>query len=414
MEDFDSVPRDRDAEEAVLACCYQSATATERAAATITGRDFYWPEHEEIFAAMARMRRDRQPVDHVTLGNVLRTLPSVQAEAALRLLPALVTSTLVPEQVARYAEIVRDCAIRRRVIDTATTYRQRAYSPDTNPRGLLEEFTRDMRVVAESTADDVDTRLLSEILDTEEAPYDWIVPGLLERGDRLVLTGFEGLGKSTFLRQIGVLPAAGLHPFKPKSLGRSIRTHYFEFENSETHVRRHIRGLVAAARNLGEDPTSNVAFDFRPRVNLLRDRDLSWLHRSLDATQPDLVVMGPIYKMFNKAINSDEDAAEVLEVLDGIRARGVALVIEAHSGHTRGPNGKRDLRPRGASALMGWPEFGYGLQPHHDADARRQGAVELTSWRGDRDERSWPRELGRGGKYPWTDLNYNPNLEAVA
>ena len=190
-----------------------------------------------------------------------------------------------------------------------------------------------------------------------------------------------------------------------------VRVHYFDFENTEVQVRRQVRGLVAAAKSMGGDPTSNVAMDFRPRgVNLTRDRDLSWLHRSLDATCPDLVVVGPLYRMFGKAIQTDEDAAEVFEVLDGIRERGIALVVEAHSGHTKSATGKRDVRPRGSSALLGWPEFGYGLRPHRE----HQGAVELVAWRGDRDERDWPHELGRGGKYPWTDLRHTGEERSAA
>lgn len=406
----DFVPNDPAAEVAVLAACFQSPTALDRALKILSGADFYRPTHEQILDAISALRRDGKPVDHVTLGDALRSLPDPQREPALRVLPELVTASITTEEVEHHAEIVRACAARRRIIDTCTAYRQKAYSPDTNPRGLMEELGREFSRLRESSAPDVDTRLLGELLDTEDPAYDWIIPGLLERGDRLVLTGYEGLGKSTVLRQIGILPAAGLHPFRPRSLHRKIRTHYFEFENTPTHVRRQVRGLVAQAKLLGEDPRDSVAFDFRPRVNLLRDRDLSWLHRCLDATSPDLVVMGPIYRMFNKSINSDEDAAEVIEILDGIRDRGVALVIEAHSGHTKSATGKRDVRPRGSSALMGWPEFGYGLRPHREVT----DAVELVNWRGDRDtNREWPKELGRRGKYPWTDMAINPNEEAA-
>lgn len=37
---------------------------------------------------------------------------------------------------------------------------------------------------------------LWEFIGTPDEPFDWIVPDMLERGDRLMLTGFEGLGKA--------------------------------------------------------------------------------------------------------------------------------------------------------------------------------------------------------------------------
>ena len=41
---------------------------------------------------------------------------------------------------------------------------------------------------------------------------------------------------------------------------------------------------------------------------------------------------------------------------------------------------------------MRWPEFGI-----HISDAGQ-----LTHWRGQRDQRAWPRTLIRGGRWPWT------------
>jgi hypothetical protein len=47
----------------------------------------------------------------------------------------------------------------------------------------------------------------------DDDPEDWVIPGLLAREDRLILTGAEGLGKMMLLRQIAVCAAAGLDPF---------------------------------------------------------------------------------------------------------------------------------------------------------------------------------------------------------
>ena len=415
MSDDFLPPQDKAAEMAVLAAVFESPVAAERAAKVLSGRDFYYPHHEAVYDAIAELRRRRAPVDFVTLSDALRGLDPHQREAALRMLPDLVTFQTLPEQVVHHAEIVRSCATRRRIITIGTEYRQRAYSPDGASSGLLDEMVRDVTRLREVNAPDVDTVLLSEMLEEPEEPYDWVIPGLLERMDRIVLTGTEGLGKSTLMRQLGIFSAAGLHPFRPGTPIPAIKVHFIECENTKRHTRRQIRAMVAKARQVGHDPGNRVFFDFRPQgIDLMRDKDASWLHRALDATQPDLVVIGPLYKIFPRAIQTDDDAAPAIAALDAIRNRGVALVVEAHSGHSKGPSGKRDVRPRGSSALMGWPEFGYGIRPHSDRDlANHHGAVEMVPWRGDRDERTWPKELGRGGVFPWTDLRHTPRSEAA-
>ena len=92
-----------------------------------------------------------------------------------------------------------------------------AMNPDADPLALA----RSMQESAQSIIDgieaegDVTTPSLREFLDRDDPPFDWVVPGLLERGDRLILTGAEGLGKSVLMRQLAVCAAAGVHPFTP-------------------------------------------------------------------------------------------------------------------------------------------------------------------------------------------------------
>ena len=73
-----------------------------------------------------------------------------------------------------------------------------------------------------------------------------------------------------------------------------------------------------------------------------------------------------------------DDAAPLILALDAIRDRGLCLLMEAHAGHAKGANGTRDLRPRGSSALLGWPEFGFGLDPHETDN----NAAWWSAWRG--------------------------------
>jgi replicative DNA helicase len=131
------------------------------------------------------------------------------------------------------------------------------------------------------------------------------------------------------------------------------------------------------------------------------------VHRLIDKHEPDLMLIGPLYRLIPRAINSDDDAAPLLAALDTIRDRGIAMLIEAHAGHAANPKGERDMRPRGSAALMGWPEFGYGLR----LNRKNPLHVDMVRWRGDRDARGWPAKLGRsnvegGQRWPWRPVDY--------
>jgi len=118
-----------------------------------------------------------------------------------------------------------------------------------------------------------------------------------------------------------------------------------------------------------------------------------------------------LHRLVPRPINNADAAAPLLAGLDTLRARGLAMVMEAHAGHAKTSDGSmRDLRPRGSAALMGWPEFGFGIAMDPKDDSHT--LANLIRWRGDRDQRAWPENFRRGGEWPWMDDN--PAATAVA
>lgn len=242
---------------------------------------------------------------------------------------------------------------------------------------------------------------LWEFLDTPDDEYDWLVPGLLERGDRLILTGFEGLGKSMLGRQMAVTIAAGIHPFRHGARIEPKKVLLIDCENSERQSRRRFRPLANASNRFERRvPAGGMRLIHRPSgLDLTRDEDAEWLMERVTAHQPDVLFIGPLYRLHNANMNEELPTRRVLTVLDKARtAVNCALIIEAHAGH--GEYGKnRSVRPTGSSLLMRWPEFGYGIAPSDDTGRK----VDFKQWRGPRDERDWPERLmwGDPNGWPW-------------
>jgi replicative DNA helicase len=85
--------------------------------------------------------------------------------------------------------------------------------------------------------------------------------------------------------------------------------------------------------------------------------------------------------------------------------------MEAHAKKQDMSAGARDLAPRGSAALLGWPEFGFGLYPEGDKQTGETLKSRIVRWRGDRDQgRDWPTELQKGGPFPWTADNVAPEV----
>ncbi|GAA5111377.1 AAA family ATPase [Haloechinothrix salitolerans] len=228
--------------------------------------------------------------------------------------------------------------------------------------------------------------------------YDWLVPGLLERGDRVIVTGREGGGKSTLLRQLGVQFSSGIHPFGGDPF-EPLRVLLIDLENSARQVHRKIKPLRAAA---GPFYAGSLFLNVRTQgLDVLQPPEAHWLREVVADCRPDVLITGPTYKLAAGDPTEERTARTVAAHLDSLRAaHDCAVVLEAHTPY--GTNGgKRPERPYGASLWSRWPEFGIYL----DADTG-----ELRHWRGQRDERDWPAAVQRGGEWPWSPVTRDRDL----
>jgi hypothetical protein len=139
---------------------------------------------------------------------------------------------------------------------------------------------------------------LYEFLDGPEPIYQWLMPGLLERGDRLMITGYEGWGKSTLVRQIALGCASGVHPFTGEST-EPVRVLFIDCENSETQLRRGLTRMMPVLTETYAQPPEpgHGSFGKRPTRVAGSSVWLRWLESGIgftDYDQTDMQVASPL------------------------------------------------------------------------------------------------------------------------
>lgn len=145
-------------------------------------------------------------------------------------------------------------------------------------------------------------------------------------------------------------------------------------------------------------------------MDLRSQADRALLARVIEKTRPDLIAIGPLYKMsLGRAGDTYEvAAADLASAIDHLRERyGVAFWIEHHMPKAETPGQRRG--PIGSSLWQRWPEFGLELRPDPDGEGN---VFNLDRFRGDRDERFWPDQLVKGvSKWPWTSSYDDAEME---
>lgn len=390
-----TVPHDIDAERAILGAAMLSERAIAIGRELLMAEDFYAPQHGHIWHAVCQLHDDVVRVDRLTVaekvGDLVPNVVQVLAEFELAA-PDVANA-------GRYATRIAKLAASRRLIALAADVTRAAYEAD--PEDVIEEALLALGRIEIPAHVGAPSRTLSQF---GEAPYDWLIPGLLERGDRLLITGGEGAGKSTLLRQIAVQAASGIHPFKLSKI-QPVNVLLVEFENGDRAVARKLHELARRARSFDEP---RLRIEVRQSgVDMTSRADQAWLIDRVRANAAELLCIGPIYKMTGSADarrdgqGGEAAALRVTKALDRVRDMGVTLVMETHAPHADGTH--RDMRPFGSSVWLRWPEFGFGLAQDLEDDR-------LFHWRGFRgprdDNRDWPKTLIRGLRspeaWPWT------------
>jgi replicative DNA helicase len=234
---------------------------------------------------------------------------------------------------------------------------------------------------------------LDDFLSGTDPEPDYVIPGLLARHERLILTGPEGGGKSTLLRQLALMPAAGIHPFSGQPMP-PIRVLLIDLENSRQQVRAKIGPI---RETVGAVDLAVVVEPLGLDLTFLPDR--TWLRDVVAEQDPDLTIIGPMYRLQGEDPMAEDVARIASRVLDHLRLQGdgCGLILEAHTPHT--PAGARQImRPYGASLWKRWPEFGLYLEADLEDPEK---LAPLKPWRGGRDEREWPTVLRRSGHGTW-------------
>ncbi|MFF0747375.1 AAA family ATPase [Streptomyces sp. NPDC004111] len=358
--------------------------------------------------AWAAARAADLPCDPITMTATLRKLGTLERMGGAVALHQLHDAVPTVAHALTYAEIVSEEAQWRALAAASTRTMTAVQRREGTASEAAERAVEDVRGVRDRQATtDAPARDLLDFLEEVDEEPEWVIPGVLARWDRLMITAGEGGGKSLLLRQILMRAAAGLHPWKRARI-KPVRVLLVDAENAEPQVRPWLGKMHRAAADEGA-PVGRGQFHLEVRpdgLDLTGAADRAWLARTVERVRPDLISIGPLYKLTTNGASDEEAARPLMSALEMVRSasNGAAMVLEAHSPHQAADRKRRDLRPIGSSLWLRWPEFGFGLSPSTEFGGEEMRLMDWVPWRGPRSERTWPAQFCEGASWPWQAL----------
>ena len=126
-------PHSIEAEQSVLGGLLLDNLAWDRAADLLGDSDFYRQEHRLIYAAVGALVNANKPADVITVFEQLQSLGKAEDCGGLRYLNALAQSVPSAANLRRYAEIVRERAILRKLVAASDEIATDAFNPQGRP-----------------------------------------------------------------------------------------------------------------------------------------------------------------------------------------------------------------------------------------------------------------------------------------
>lgn len=239
-----TMPHDDVAEQSVLGGMLLSKDAIADVVESLRASDFYKPAHETIYEAILSLYGHGSPADAITVADELKKRGELTRVGGASYIHTLIASVPTAANAQYYAEIVKEHAIMRRLIEAGTKIAQLGYANETEVDTLVDQAQAEIYAVTDGNAkeDYVSfSEALEETINEIDAnsnrpdgvygvPTDFIefdeLTGGLHGGQMIVIAARPGVGKSTLALDIA----------RSVAIHHQMTTVFFSLEMSRTEL----------------------------------------------------------------------------------------------------------------------------------------------------------------------------------
>src|SRR5512132_2180786 len=345
-----AAPWSNEAEQAVLGAMLLDQDASLRAAELIDDSMFYREPHRRLFRAMLALTEQRTVIDHITLRDELLRRGELETAGGLEYLAELVDSVPTAANLEFHAKIVKDKAILRRLIESATSIVTEAYDGKSTANELLDSAESRIFQISQQRGDEGFTRIKEMLWPTMErietlqksgkaitgvpsgfAELDEMTTGF-QPSDLIIVAARPSMGKTAFCLNIATHAAVEGHGVAVFSLEMSKESLVQRMLTAEARVNSQAvrRGelkdfdFTRLARAAGILQSCPVWIDDTPALTLLEMRSKA---RRLKVENDVRLVIVDYLQLMRSPEHSENRVQEISDISRSLKALARELEV---------------------------------------------------------------------------------------
>ncbi|MDR3305806.1 MAG: replicative DNA helicase [Clostridiales Family XIII bacterium] len=207
-------PHSEEAEQSILGAALQNESAMKETVETLRGDDFYMHGNTIIFDAIKELYQASRPVDLTTVTEILKRIGMFEACGGMNYLATLSDIVPSPSNARHYADLVREKAMLRRLIEAADEMRDQGYRQEDEADAVLIDAEKKILAIAQRGREG-DVMPIKDVLNENIRRIEEL--SKIEGNLTGVPTGFSALDKYTLGLQRSEMVVLAARPGQGKT-----------------------------------------------------------------------------------------------------------------------------------------------------------------------------------------------------
>ena len=150
MTDIKEEPKNLEAEMCVLGCAYMSSSALEKVCDELSSDMFYDKRNSVIYDALSELKKRNEKIDSTILKNEIEKNTPINSVGGVEYLSDVIDSVVSASNIDSYIKIVREKALRRKLITVCEDIEKNARVEDQDTNDLIESAEKKLFTVTKA------------------------------------------------------------------------------------------------------------------------------------------------------------------------------------------------------------------------------------------------------------------------